>query len=302
MADKERPAKRNKTEERSEQGGIATCIREKLMAQVAQHNWSWQQEAGLGSNHEEYLHPDIRAESEVYTSEMQQMPTVIEPTGSLLITLMIDENRVTHSFLRDNICPMKLKVGTGSLSLGHIIPPNSIVHGFIFLHKETEELQLSMFDISCLKMEMLNTQRKRDRNRFLRTMFTKAWRYLQVQATNALLAFLQHQDTQLREIGLHLEKLCKETSYHHELLADIAWCRAADMGTVSMKQWESIPEIRHVRYPGQISENIHWQPMMTAAEAMQIEPHKYEEAGAPTFHAPLLLPEVDERDLCRRLA
>ena len=70
------------------------------------------------------------------------------------------------------------------------------------------------------------------------------------------------------------------------------------------QSWAAMQHIQELRFPGRLSVNMHWLPMMCASEAVQTSKAAYADVtpGSPLHKAVLLLPEVDDPALCRRIA
>ena len=297
-----RAAKRQKPC-RYEQGDDVEVM---LMQQMAQEMWDWPQDEGFTNEYVHHVHPCIDSGFVAFNRDMAESPAVVEPRSSMLVSLVVDKDGFTTLVRPDHHSRMQLKIGlANSLGVGHIVPPVSVVHGFIFVHNQSKELQLSMFDVSCLRGKELCTQKRRDRNRVLHEIVKEAWHTHQIAAVHRLVAMLETKDEPMRSVGDDIAGLCDEFQYDHRLLEDIALCRAGSMPSLPSSFWENQPEMQHVRFPGQLSFNLHWQQVMTAQEAMAIDRDKYQAPGSPSFHSVLLLPEVDEMDRknnsCRRL-
>ena len=297
-----RAAKRQKPGD-YEQGDDVDAM---LMQQIAQEMWDWPQDEAFTNEYVHHVHPCIDSVLVAFNNDMAELPAVVEPKSSMLVSLVVDKHGFTTLVRPDHHSRMQLKIGlANSLGVGHIVPPVSVVHAFIFVNKQSKELQLSMFDVSCLRGEELCMQKRRDRNRVLHDLVKEAWHTHQIAAVHRLVDMLETKDEPMRAVGDDIAGLCNEFNYDHRLLEDIALCRAGSMPSLPSSFWENQPEMQHVRFPGQLSLNLHWQQVMTVQEAMAIDRDKYQAPGSPSFHSVLLLPEVDEMDrmknLCRRL-
>lgn len=293
-------AKRAKSIDHGRELDCCSEVRNKLMQTVAHPMWTWCQD-GFLNNVMQFVHAGIHDEAVQYHADINQRPAVIEPYGSSIVSLVVSEDGLTQALLRDCTCPLKLKM-LGGFSVGHIIPPQSIVHAFVFLNKCTDELQLSMFDISHMQQEFLSQADRRARNRVLLSLVQKAWQQIQISATKTLLQVLKSKGESWARVGAALQLKCDETQFNPMLLEDIAWCKASGMQEIARELWEKLPELHDVRFPGGLSANIHWQPIMPMEQARTIDAGSYEQAGAPVYKSVLMLPEVNDEDPhCRRI-
>ena len=176
-----RAAKRQKPC-RYEQGDDVEVM---LMQQMAQEMWDWPQDEGFTNEYVHHVHPCIDSGFVAFNRDMAESPAVVEPRSSMLVSLVVDKDGFTTLVRPDHHSRMQLKIGlANSLGVGHIVPPVSVVHGFIFVHNQSKELQLSMFDVSCLRGKELCTQKRRDRNRVLHEIVKEAWHTHQIAAVH----------------------------------------------------------------------------------------------------------------------